>query len=337
MHILGLILIFLGVLVSSGCKTTNDSGLKRVIGTNDLKPLTNASELKKHGLLTAGSRVCNAFLIGKTSVMTALHCLNSDPHAFVGFTFKSLDGKTSKVTDILFLDDKKDAIAYSLSEQYDAFYELDYGLHTSGEIEVRSYDFEAQNLVSSPCKIGKLLKSASAFEHGCDTKPKFSGSPVLLQGKVVGVHIGYNPKAQLNYASNVAQFNDDKADIVELEVDAELEWGHVRSPHVRSPHIRLPDISFSTDGLLDKLASQVTPNLADQAEREGWTKGSCRTTGAITAVATPLYGTICTAVGLSTAGAGIPPCLAWIAGASATLVEVVCTQLCIDRRLQDCK
>ncbi len=182
------------------------------------------------------------------------------------------------------------------------------------------------------------MKSASAFEHGCDTKSKFSGSPVLLQGRIIGVHIGYNPKAQLNYASNVAQFNDDKADIVELEVDAELEWPHVRSPHVRSPHIRLPDISFSTDGLLDSLAGQVTPKLADQAEREGWTKGSCRTAsaGAITAVATPLYGSICTTVGLTTAGAGIPPCLAWIAGASATLVEIVCTQLCNDRHLQDC-
>jgi hypothetical protein len=91
--------------------------------------------------------------------------------------------------------------------------------------------------------------------------------------------------------------------------------------------------------LLDKLAGQVTPQLAEQSEREGWTKNSCRTAsaGTITAVATPLYGTICATVGLSTAGAGIPPCLAWIAGASATLVEVVCTQLCNDRKLQDCK
>ena len=121
---LGLAILFFGSIAISGCKTTNESGLKRVIGTNDLKPVTSASEMKKHGLLTAGSRVCNAFLISSNSVMTALHCLNSDPHAFVGFTFKSLSGKASKVNDILFLDDKKDAVVYSLSEHYDAYYEL---------------------------------------------------------------------------------------------------------------------------------------------------------------------------------------------------------------------
>jgi V8-like Glu-specific endopeptidase len=125
MRILGLILVFFVVLVSSNCKTTNSSGLKRVIGTNDLKPVANASEMKKHGLLATGSRVCNAFLISNSSVMTALHCLNSDPHAFVGFTFKSLNGQESKVTDILFLDDRKDVIVYSLSEKYSDFYQLD--------------------------------------------------------------------------------------------------------------------------------------------------------------------------------------------------------------------
>ena len=242
--------VLIASLISLGACNGSDQTYQpnAIIGTNDLIETKEEITLSKHGYLKTGKRSCNAFLTNNNEVTTALHCVGEDPLSFIGYKFEPLSGMVANVADVVFLDDTKDMITYTLDKQYKNHYPLSFELDQSKDLTLVGIDHESGKLLQTNCPVGELLPGQAAFEHSCDTKKKYSGSPLLQNGHVVGIHIGFNPTKNVNYALNLTQMTDDSADIAELEVDAELEWPHVRSPHVRSPHIRTPDRTVKVCG-----------------------------------------------------------------------------------------
>ena len=86
------------------------------------------------------------------------------------------------------------------------------------------------------------------------------------------------------------------------------------------------------DGMIRSVASDG--NVIAAAERGGWTSGNCSGVGGGVIGATIIIygGKICAG---TTVGAA--PCMAAVSVGAAALVQGVCTQLCHDRHLLDCK
>lgn len=88
--------------------------------------------------------------------------------------------------------------------------------------------------------------------------------------------------------------------------------------------------------VLKKLGQAIGKDSRAQkrAKDDGWTKNSCRANGVflVGTVGLVYQAPICAAVSV---GAGA--CLGYIALSSAGVTEVACTQLCQDRKLNDCR
>ena len=263
--------LFMAFLLGSGAACQNEkspSGQNAIIGNSDFVVVEDEKKRSKHGFLDTGERRCNAFLSGAREVTAALHCIGDDPLAFVGFQYEAEGGLVTGVVDVLFLDDKKDMVTYAVEKSFDSYYEFASSLDLEAKIKVVGIDHSIDKVVETACDIKDLLLPQAAIEYTCDTKSRFSGSPIVQGGKVVGVHIGYNPEKNVNYGLNIGQLLDDKADIATLEVDARLEWPHVRSPHVRSPHVRQPHVrvgNFNISNIVQRRAN----TLAMQAKNDG--------------------------------------------------------------------
>jgi hypothetical protein len=91
--------------------------------------------------------------------------------------------------------------------------------------------------------------------------------------------------------------------------------------------------------LVNRVAYAVanTDVVKDKAERDGWTKNSCRAVGGgiITTVAGFQSAAICAAF-VAGEPVSATTCVGLVLGAGATLVEATCTQLCHDGHLRDC-
>lgn len=230
------IIIIATTLLATCSAQKESSGLNGIIGSNDLTKTTENSHIQ--GLLsTTAGRDCNAFLIAPNLIATTLHCVGEDPQSFIGYKFKPINGVASAIVDSSYSDDSKDMIVYYTQSTYKHFYVLG-KVDLSSPARIVAFDHDSSSLVTEECAISKENSKDGIIAHTCDTKPKFSGSPILQGGKVVGMHIGFNPKKNLNYAFNLDDMFNDQVDLSSLEISIQLEWPHVRSPHVRSPHIR---------------------------------------------------------------------------------------------------
>jgi len=239
------------------CKSTNSGKVKAIIGQNDLVLSKNADE--RLGLLITDARQCNASLISKSEVATALHCASPDPNSFVGFYFLSANGQKANVSDITMLDDKKDFVVYKLDQSFPKHFEFG-ALDNKKPLTLLAIDIQKNRQVTTSCSVSYQLQGAAAFAHQCDTIPKFSGAPILQDEKIVGIHVGTNLNETMNFALNTRQLHDDAVDISVLDQSIKLEWPHARSQHVRTPHLR-------TDQILVPLPIGVTgyPMWADRA------------------------------------------------------------------------
>lgn len=221
------------------------SEIRAILGTNTLQVAPDLALRDVHVLLHNGSRHCNATIVGPRHVAAALHCIGGDPQMFAGMTVSSASAQ-SKIVDIFLLNATKDFVIYNTDSLFNEHY--DFGvLDPNQPLRLFAYDSQTNDLKTTICSPIRRLEVNAAFEHNCDTIKGFSGAAILQSNKMVGMHIGHNPKRVVNYALNVSEVQNDNYSILELEVDAELEWPHTRAPQISTPHIRadLPNLDPS--------------------------------------------------------------------------------------------
>ena len=216
-----------------------------------------------------------------------------------------------------------------------------------------SFDFDRYKLVENKKCQATLDKKDLFLTHDCDSVPGASGSPILQDGKVVGIHQGYSQKLGKNTASLIQRENvrqESFAQILRQTDRLEVSCGDNCSKHCRRKVLGnwvpnpICEVACNAERGLDcaledaskGVVSKVLNDIHDQAIRDGWTKQTCLKVGTPPILlASAVYITpICTAAGVSTVGWGVPACVTAITG---TIVTAVCTQLCHDRILLDCK
>lgn len=235
------LLIIAFFLVSSCSRQMAPSHESAIIGENGLQKTRTADP--RLGLLSTGDRDCNAFLVGPTEVMTALHCVGDDPYSFVGYQYQSATGAKSNLVDIIFLDDRKDSIIYRTEKQFPRHFAFG-TLLPNEPLRILAFDHELRAQVEAVCRAERILPKFASFAHTCDTKPKFSGAPLIQHDLVVGMHLGTATDESVNYAFHIAKLHNDEGDTGLLSEVMQFEWLHVRSPHIRmdTPKIPLPPL-----------------------------------------------------------------------------------------------
>ena len=114
---------------------------------------------------------------------------------------------------------------------------------SSGLLKIVSYDQDSASVVVSPgCTKDQNIDVAGVFLHNCTTKGHSSGSPVLEDNKVVGIHLGYNKKLDRKIAYDFQYLQQKNTDILEIAIQKESchsrahyrggVFGHKRA-HVR--------------------------------------------------------------------------------------------------------
>ncbi len=283
-------------------------------------------------LRTTDGAQCSAFISDTKQVTTAAHCRgkNADGET-IDATFTTLDGKSSHLSKIKRREIKKDYLVLEADQEFSEKLEL--SMLTGPDVSIVGYDFEQRNLYSQKsCKIERRLDDAGVFLHSCDSLAGFSGGPIVQNGKVVGIHLGYQQKVDRNVAFDLAKLWDDKADVAAVGITDECLF----DCHIRTPAPSLPNLGDVVNDIVNSIKRDVAGAVAEQAVNGGWTTDNCPVVGAgaILLPAATYIAPPCAASGFITAGIGVPACVAAVSGA---IVGAVCYSLCEDHRLSDCK
>ena len=227
-------------LFANGCKSTGSSDVSGIIGEKNWKVSNSHTHSNKVGaFISAGSKKdsigCVGFLVGENLVATAVHCVQ-DPIAFAGATFRTKSGKKANIVELMEIDSAKDFVIYELDERYKQYFEIAEA-KINEKIEIVSFNPEDESFISSQCYIADNIKESAAFSYKCDTLASFSGSPILQEGRVVGMHIGYSKKNNLNYGLNITNYTPGTKNISQLAPDFVQEcWaGSNASPFCVTP------------------------------------------------------------------------------------------------------
>lgn len=213
--------------------TDNSSELNQVIGDDERETIENPEKIYGD---TIGSlnlfnfHICTAFAISKNQILTANHCF--DNVLFEYYTFQ-VSEKSYKITDYLRLEDI-DVVVLTVADMNEAFEEKEQDvLEVSDDFVVSelkengdavvfkqfldTVDFNSgeklsifargyKNIFLKSCaeeKKSRLLKDTILL-HALDTNYGSSGSPVMQNGKVVGVHLGYSKELDFNISIPMA-------------------------------------------------------------------------------------------------------------------------------------
>lgn len=249
-------------LVASCTAGEETSHTTSIIGeSNDLTIISNDETRAKHGLIETGEKLCNAFLEAENLVTTALHCIGEDADQFIGYTFKNLQGVESDLVEVVYLDPKKDLVTYMVDYNYPSYYKKELAMNLNAKLELRAIVDET--LYSTFCPIVKAEPDFAVVRHTCDSSPGFSGSPMIQDGKVTGVHLGSQlVDNDYNYAIDFAFLSSEEADITGLE-DFRGEFGRRLRIH-RAPRISIPNPLDAVNDAVKNKANELANSAKSQ-------------------------------------------------------------------------
>ena len=223
-----LVLVFLSIisiLSYSGCNeetNLNQSQIKSIIGEDNRVgiELNSLDLLKKElvnlvGHFKAGQKSCTGFISAKDELTTAAHCYNEETLDTVKFI---RGNDIISPISIKSIYANADIIIFKIVEQNDYLKAAEFNIKYP--LSLISIDSTHQKLLfEENCKIIDKLNDAYVIMHLCDTESRSSGSPIVQNGKVIGVHIG----TTFDHVSNIAisYKNLNKIDLSNLDYEFE--------------------------------------------------------------------------------------------------------------------
>ncbi len=179
-----------------------------LIDQNDLVPEQSESYVQKIGSLTNGKSNCTAFLTGPSELSTAAHCVETADLKSFRFNianrlFKLKSRKLNRKTGFASL---------VVDGNFENYFEFD--SLKSDAVTLVAYDYQNHELAShKSCRVNRDLNYKGLLVHTCDSVAGMSGSPLLQQGKVVGIHLGSLPLNQANGALEATYRDDSKMNL----------------------------------------------------------------------------------------------------------------------------
>jgi len=328
----------------TGC--SNEQGgysVHSIIGADDRVPTSDYSNLI--GVFQVnGENICTAFISGENEITTAAHCLVQE---IADYTFQLPNGKKYPVNSMIYLNGSADIAV--LGSPVGLNYIQSDNFYSNRELSLISFSSDFGGLIKS--KNGSAVVEGNFLLHTFDSLPESSGSPLLQNGNVVGLHIGTKAADFVNVALYLQ--NENTANIFDLGHDFEPEFkikkkiggsignaiGQVTNPirdTVTAPIANAVEnlTAGSRNLIVNRMAQAVANDPNVRKESAGWTLKSCNRVGSgVIGTAALIYqAPVCSLIG---AGVGSVACAAFIAGSTALITDTTCTQLCNDRHLRD--
>ena len=268
---MGLILSF--VLVSS-CGTQK----------NDQSPTEKAKQDQTKweslvGSLGHGDKLCTFFVTGENQLTTAYHCLETAPGQIQDvdqLKIQLADGTGLKALEVESLIPAKDLATLTVDEDLEAY--LASGSPTMDRpMTLVAYDQDEERLsVNQHCRPETLIDIAGVFTFDCETQGHYSGAPLIQDGKVVGIHLGYKEKVDRRVAMNYGLVDNPSTDVLEIEFREESchsrahsrggLFGHSRA-HVRGCEPNppsIPNLPSITDAIREIMTQAANEKSQEQ-------------------------------------------------------------------------
>ena len=220
-------------LAVHACHSANGaSPAKGILGPTSQLQATSDKHLQDTVgyLTTADGSKCTAFITGASEITTAAHCRGkSSDGGQINAKFQTVDGSSYTVTSVKTIDTKKDYLVLVVDASFTDTLAL--GSIGNGTISIVGYDFDKKALYSQDgCQAEQHIDGAGVFTHSCDSIPGFSGGAILQQGKVVGIHLGYQASLDRNAAFETAKLTDDSVDVSTIGIKDECLFDcHIRN------------------------------------------------------------------------------------------------------------
>jgi len=262
-------------------------------------------------------------LIGPDLVVTVVHCVDSTKLGDTdGFTFSSANGKIARVQKLISADTKKDLAMFKLDTGSFDHFTTNLNSSVDQRITVAGYDTTSGKWLQSSCSIKTKEAASASFTYECDTVPGMSGSAVLSNGEVIGLHVAHDPKLNKNLGIDFASLSNPTADLANRP-QVNLEW----PPCIccRGCDVpKLPSIEDLKEGMLNQLKGLATPAVANEARGKGWNMTQCTLLAVpvVNSATAPAHAAICSTAALATSGIGGAACIPWIVTVDDSMVNM---------------
>ncbi len=221
-------LLSLVFMTACGDKKSKSNEDPKNLQTTDYAPDANLLA-KTVGILKVENNACTAYISGVNELTTAYHCLESAPGEIFEvseFTFTLGNGEKLELETITSLIPKQDRATFRLKNKTESY--LENSVKTGNTYTLVAYDLESEKLdVQNSCTFDQDYDAAGVFSYDCKTKGHYSGAPLLENGKVIGIHLGFKPKIDRRVAFDFKNLQNEKSDI--LEVEYVKEGCHMRT------------------------------------------------------------------------------------------------------------
>lgn len=197
-HIVGII----GIILSISCGQQDlTSETKAIIGDDQRSTLNNRIYESTVGSISfKGQAFCSAFITGTYQVTTAAHCIleGADLNEL---KFTTANGNIFDFNSLDEYNTDTDFAQLSLSKPSDEFLNLS-DFNRDQSISIVGWDSHSNSFFKSSKQENnrEVIQYRGFLMHSLDTLPSASGSPIIQNGKVVGMHLGYVENRDFNIA-----------------------------------------------------------------------------------------------------------------------------------------
>jgi V8-like Glu-specific endopeptidase len=184
-------LLVLGMIVLSSCGMQNEgeSRLNQIIGDDDRREYRDSDRLSSVVKISVnGSVICSGYFSASNQITTAGHCIEETGTGTGISGFKVVNGLSEEfeISGVIERYNNSDTVILE-TKKYSDSYLGKADLDVYSEVELIGYATDLNKFVNVS---GASMETHGLLLYKLDTLPGASGSPIIQDGKVVGVHIG---------------------------------------------------------------------------------------------------------------------------------------------------
>jgi Trypsin-like peptidase domain len=192
-----------------GCAANHESAKIKAIVSEESKIFVPDAKLKDSiGKLYLGDRpLCTAFSITRSEIMTAMHCIKGADSEINSLNIRLADKRKLVVLKIKELQPDNDLVSLKLEDRANLT-PLEMGkTHDAATLQlITAHSAGSEIGISgSAGYVTERVAGASQFFHDANTFAGYSGSPILQNSQVVGVHLGSTSDATKNIGIDLSK------------------------------------------------------------------------------------------------------------------------------------
>ena len=189
---------------------SNNSEGKGIISENGQLKIESTIFDEMVGVVVGGGDFCTGFASGPNEISTAAHCVKNSDCIFqqCDFYFKPFKGTSQKILSAKIYDERKDYAVFTLDRTFSKYFESAQ-ISFEKKASILSYGIRQGTIdTKDKCSIHQYDGIKGTFSHSCELAEGTSGSPIIQENKVVGIHIDNIPSQNTNLAISMISLTD---------------------------------------------------------------------------------------------------------------------------------